>query len=178
MDAPLIIRICIMAYVINRGFGFKAKGLDADAVGREMEALAREGPLTANTVVEQARDEASAMHSAFEWDDTLAAHEHRLSQARSLIRAVFITDARTEPTPVYYRVIENDEASYKPTSVVVRSQSLLDSARKQLQAELESAQRSLAQLEQAAERARDTKNAAKAARIRKPLERAVQAARE
>jgi len=45
-----------------------------------------DGILQAEDVVEFARDERTALHSEFEWDDTVAAHQHRLWQARQIIR--------------------------------------------------------------------------------------------
>jgi hypothetical protein len=51
-------------------------------------ALAAAGALTAPRVVEEARDESSPLHAHFDWDDTTAAHKHRLEQARTLIRRV------------------------------------------------------------------------------------------
>jgi hypothetical protein len=47
-----------------------------------------EGRLMADAVVDAARDPSSALHPCFEWDDTAAAHEHRLDQARRLIVSV------------------------------------------------------------------------------------------
>ena len=51
-------------------------------------ALAAAGDLTAPRVVEEARAESSPLHAHFDWDDTTAAHKHRLEQARTLIRRV------------------------------------------------------------------------------------------
>lgn len=48
----------------------------------------REGQLTAELVVDEARDPSSPLHARFEWDDQKAAHEHRLAQARQIIRIV------------------------------------------------------------------------------------------
>jgi hypothetical protein len=43
------------------------------------------GVLRAEDVVEAARPRSSPLHSKFEWNDSKAAHEHRLWQARQLI---------------------------------------------------------------------------------------------
>lgn len=61
-----------------------------EAVGAHVDSLkALYGKeLTAEIVVEDARDPASPIHSFFEWDDTVAAEQYRLHQARGLIRAV------------------------------------------------------------------------------------------
>lgn len=48
-----------------------------------------------------ARDEASPLHPAFEWDDAKAAHAHRLEQASYLIRSVVIvSDEGKDAAPV------------------------------------------------------------------------------
>lgn len=62
----------------------------ADAVGRHLDLLRRRagGELTPKEVVEDARNPNSPLHPHFEWDDTAAAEQHRLTQARRLIRAV------------------------------------------------------------------------------------------
>ena len=46
------------------------------------------GHLTPDLVVQAAQYEQSPIHSIFEWDDGKAAHQHRLWQARRLIRSV------------------------------------------------------------------------------------------
>ena len=46
------------------------------------------GLLRASDVVEEARNPESPLHSSFNWDDTAAAHQWRLQQARQLIRVV------------------------------------------------------------------------------------------
>lgn len=46
----------------------------------------------ASLLVEHASNEDSSLHECFEWDDTIAAHEHRLSQARHILRTYPIYD--------------------------------------------------------------------------------------
>lgn len=46
------------------------------------------GRLTPKAVVRAAANPRNPLHSHFEWDDTKAAQEHRLEQARHLIRSV------------------------------------------------------------------------------------------
>lgn len=57
---------------------------------QELDRIARKngGILKPESVVEEARSSRSPLHSKFTWDDTIAAHEHRLYQARHLIRVV------------------------------------------------------------------------------------------
>ena len=54
----------------------------------ELKSIARRhnGVLRADDVVEFARNPESRLHNAFEWDDSKAAEQHRLHQARMLIR--------------------------------------------------------------------------------------------
>lgn len=62
---------------------------DAQVVGERLEAIrAKRDGLTPEAVLQDARNIRSALHSYFEWDDALAAQQHRISQARDLIRAV------------------------------------------------------------------------------------------
>lgn len=48
----------------------------------------KEGIVTPDGILSAARDKASVLHAEFEWDDSTAAHQHRLAQARSLIREI------------------------------------------------------------------------------------------
>jgi hypothetical protein len=67
-------------------------GIAPDAIA-EIRSIyvATGGAALAPSVVDQARDPHSALHGYFEWDDTLAAEAHRLSQAENLIRRVKVT---------------------------------------------------------------------------------------
>ena len=67
--------------------------MDATSVGLEVERLLveNEQKLGAPQVVEAARDPLSPIHGAFEWDDTKAAEEHRLHQARKLLQSIQVT---------------------------------------------------------------------------------------
>lgn len=64
----------------------------------------RDGKLLPEAVVQAAEPEDSPLHHRFEWDDAIAGHEHRLSQARHLIRKVKV-QVITNPKlpPVYTR---------------------------------------------------------------------------
>lgn len=73
--------------------GSRFTGLDAEAVGRRIEELRDrlnvEG-LTPKQVVADARDRASPLHRAFEWNDKKAGELYRETQARSLLRSLVI----------------------------------------------------------------------------------------
>jgi hypothetical protein len=55
---------------------------------RELKVLARKGRglLTPAAVVDAARNQDSALHNSFTWDDGQAAHAYRLEQARTLLQ--------------------------------------------------------------------------------------------
>lgn len=64
------------------------------------------GILTPDDVVMDARDESSPLHAFFTWDDTEAAHQFRLDQARTLIRNVKVevtTTTNRVAAPYYIR---------------------------------------------------------------------------
>lgn len=64
-------------------------------------AAANAGLLRPEDVVEAARPKTSPLHSSFTWDDTEAAHNWRLWQARMLIRAtVHLVDVDGDKRPV------------------------------------------------------------------------------
>jgi hypothetical protein len=81
-----------------------------DDVRGELERLCRTGKglLTAEAVVEAARNERSPLHGEFEWDDSAAAHRYRIEQARGLIRRF----------PIQYREVERETRTYEVRSAV------------------------------------------------------------
>jgi len=72
--------------------GARAK-VKAQVAGEELERIRiRDGEeLSPEAVVTEARKKKSPLHDEFEWDDTVAAHEFRLEQARCMIRSVLVT---------------------------------------------------------------------------------------
>lgn len=82
--------------------------LDAEQCHKEIEAIREScgGDFTAADIVERARDESSPLHRGFEWDDTAAAHEHRLSQARKINRSIQVKylDLPNQPETRAYEV--------------------------------------------------------------------------
>lgn len=118
----------IAGYEFGEGARFQSgASKDAKAVGDHLELLRKEckGELTPEDVLADARHDNSPLHSFFEWDDSAAAEQHRLSQARGLIRAVvavYVTDDKDEtPRPAvrmkaYIHVPENGAPHYRDAS--------------------------------------------------------------
>jgi hypothetical protein len=92
--------------------------------GEELQRLRghNSGDLEPDTVVQAARDEKSPLHAAFEWDDSKAAHQHRLQTAGLLIRSVLVmvTGSRgTQPRRTRVSVTAGDTQGGATTARVV-----------------------------------------------------------
>lgn len=91
--------------------------VDANIVGQEFEKIEKKyGEVTRENVLESATPEDSPMHSIFEWDDSVAAHNYRLTQATKLILNLHceVETPKKEPIKVnaYYNVSENKSGSF------------------------------------------------------------------
>ena len=73
----------MMVYQFKDGAHLKG---DAQAVGERLAALEARGRLTPESVLRDAKCPDSVLHPQFEWDDSKAANEYRLWQARQIIR--------------------------------------------------------------------------------------------
>lgn len=82
----------IIGYRFADGSRFQsgAKTDNPEVVGQHVEYLRQQhkGELTPRDIVDDAKNPNSPLHSFFEWVDSAAADQHRLAQARGLIRAV------------------------------------------------------------------------------------------
>lgn len=84
------------------------------AIDKELSAIERAhaGFLKAEAVVNYARNPRTALHKRFEWDDTKAAHQHRLAQAREIIRTRIYrleTAGRELPMKVYVSLVPDQQ---------------------------------------------------------------------
>lgn len=86
----------------------------AKRYAEELHALYEEhGSLSPAVVVAWAKDHPeSALHGRFQWDDTKAAHEHRLWQARQVITEVRVEYAPSKTHQVYVSPIEERRDGY------------------------------------------------------------------
>lgn len=76
------------------------------------------GHITPEAIVEEAADDNSPIHSEFEWDDSVAAHEHRKETARAMTRSIQVI--RKEAPNVVARefeiqIVSSNEAEKKGT---------------------------------------------------------------
>jgi hypothetical protein len=95
---------------------------------QELQAIYEQhNTLTAELVVDTARDESHPLHSRFEWDDEVAGHRYRLHQARQLIRTVRVRVIPEEGEPghsvsvrAYHSVRGPAGTAYRPSQEIVR----------------------------------------------------------
>jgi len=102
--------------------------------------LQHDGVLRAGDVIEYARDPETALHQRFEWDDSKAATQHRLWQARELIRVVVKTQPASDTsTRVYVSLTHdrrNDGGGYRTLDEVMRSKTMRKALLKQAHADM------------------------------------------
>lgn len=124
---------------------YKASAEDAY---KEMSSLEK---LTPQNLVELARDENSALHNDFEWNDTIAGEKYRNIQASEMIRLIVIQseEAEHEPIRVFQKVEETH--TYEPVRLIVQHkdeyQALLRRAKAELKA-FENRYKSLVELQE------------------------------
>lgn len=143
--------------VIQKKYSFR-KGavipVDPQAAGEHLEELrdklnAEGKKMTPELVVEDARNSSSPIHKAFDWDDTVAAHKHRLAQARQLENSlrleIIVGERGVRHVSAFVNVQsptinENGEVvgerHYEPIKIVLNDpilmQQMLENARKDL----------------------------------------------
>lgn len=92
--------------------------IPAQVAGEELERIRtrNNGRLSQDAVIVEARDKASPLHPAFEWNDKKAAHQYRLTQAGYVIRMLSVTyveeDKKTEPVRAFVNVSRGEDRSY------------------------------------------------------------------
>lgn len=87
--------------------------VSADVAGKEFEKIEKEyGKVTSELLLQNAEPEESPLHGLFEWDDAVAGHKYRLSQATNVIINLAV-EVEKEQTPkkirAYYNVSEDEK---------------------------------------------------------------------
>jgi len=96
-----------MKYTWRTNCRFKS---DPQETGQILNAMRKKkkGFLLPEDVVDYARDPSSVIHRDFQWDDTIAAHEHRKATARRMIRSIEVIYDKAphkEPRQAFINVI-------------------------------------------------------------------------
>lgn len=76
------------------------------------------GKLTAEVILDAATDPESPLHTHFEWDQAVAAHEYRLVQARELVRRA---ETVIMERPVRKFVFIKSASSYQPIAEAMKT---------------------------------------------------------
>lgn len=126
-------------YKWRDGFAYE---VDADIVGGVIEDIEkRNGEVTREAFLEESRPEDAPTHLMFEWDDSVAAEQYRLSQSRKIItnlQIVYLNDNREESAvPAVLNITNKKTAVYKNIVSVMSDgetkQFVLDRLRKEVE---------------------------------------------
>lgn len=100
-------------------------GHRSQLVQKELEGLRdKEGVINARSAVEWARRRPnSALYSYLEWDDAVAAEEHRVDQVRNLIQ-IHLVDPLGGRRYVSLSIDRTAGGGYRPTTQVMRREDL------------------------------------------------------
>ena len=94
-----------------------------DDIDTALNDLVVDNALHAEDVVSAARDPISPLHGKFEWEDSKAAQQYRLWQARKLIASVTIKLPDGQPVRKYINVTVGPAArQYEPVVLVVQDE--------------------------------------------------------
>ncbi|MCK9519881.1 MAG: hypothetical protein M0R06_03290 [Sphaerochaeta sp.] len=89
------------------------KKIDVQVAAGCLEKLVKKnGSVTAEAVVLEARNKRSPLHECFEWDDKKAAHLHRINQACHLIKYIVIDEEDVPELSAFVHVEIEDEGQY------------------------------------------------------------------
>lgn len=87
--------------------GYNSK-VSAEIAGPVCQKLHEAKILTPENLVNEARAETSPLHSAFEWNDTVAAEKYRCEQARLMIANIVWVESDIQ-TERHVKLVEKDE---------------------------------------------------------------------
>jgi hypothetical protein len=132
-----------MKYSFKEGevLTIKAKDkADPQKIGKALETITANagGRLMPADVVRAARDHKNVLHKHFEWDNELAAEQHRLDQARSLIRSIHVenVEAPSGYARGFLSVRDESGVSYRTVTEVLGSADLQRSVLEQAERDL------------------------------------------
>ena len=130
--------------------------MDKEAKLKELEFVRsqHDGVLRPEDVVEFARNERTALHADFQWDDTEAAQQFRLWQARQVIRltlTVVDSPAGKQSIPMYVSLVTDRQkpgGGYRPLVDVMSAEDLRDELLRQALGELKTVRKKYQQLQE------------------------------
>lgn len=135
--------------------GSRLTDTDAGVIGPILSDLAGGGVVSAAQVVGVAKDPSNPLHHFFTWDDSIAAHEYRLSQARYMLRSVIVRTDEGEGSrpPRLTAVVVTDagDRGYATMATITASESLMVQVLAQAKRDLEAWYHKYQQLSELAE---------------------------
>jgi len=134
----------VKKFKARTGSPFKKK--DAQKVGEELEKIKEKENLTPVSVVERAKNKKSILHKLFEWDDSEAAEQFRLQQARQIVNHVVeivVIRGNEVEEKAYFNVVAKEGGNiYESLAEVIK----VPSYKKQLLKEMETTMENLLRL--------------------------------
>lgn len=122
------------------------KGYSAAGVGNELNRIYQaNGSLTPASVVDESREPTAFLHSAFEWDDAVAAEGYRENQARQIVRSVVLVaePEKGEQAPIIRAFVSLSAPdagpaarTYKPVIEAMSDPASADEVKRRLRHEL------------------------------------------
>lgn len=124
------------------------QAIEADA----QKIYERDGGVKPSQLLDAARPVDSPSHAGFEWRDSVAAEEYRLTQARQWLRVVVVRTGENAPERMAHIPAENgrQEGEYKPISVLVDDVDEFQRALSAASSRLNAARESIHELESVA----------------------------
>lgn len=109
------------------------KSIDPQVVGEHLEKLRlrNNDRLTTPVILKDASDPDSPIHDVFQWDDTKAAHEFRLVQARNMTNHLVVVRIKSElfdDLPSHISIRVGGESYYAPIQDVRTKTEIRDHA--------------------------------------------------
>ena len=129
-----------------------------EAIISELRSIAakKDGLLKPEDVVEAARPANSPLHTRFTWDDSAAAHQFRLEQARKLIRTTIQyieVDGKDQSFRIFCSLTpdrENEGGGYRETTAILSNRRYRDQLLSDACAEMERFEAKYARLQELA----------------------------
>lgn len=118
-------------------WGFMKFKANPEKCYREIESM---GECKPEQIVEFARNEKTELHKCFEWNDTKAAENWRIQQARIVCNSLTVVIETETIEPKEFKLIEHDQEQkvYRPVILTVRNEDqykrLLNQAKDELAA--------------------------------------------
>ena len=138
-----------MKYAAKRGL---PGGVKPQIVGEKIEAIkAKNGFITPDMLIKEAKKKTSPLHGCFTWDDKEAGKLRRLDEARYLLRMVTV-EIETDDEPIITRafVSVTDDAIYTTIGAALLDEDMRESLLSQAKDELRSFKYKYSQLKELA----------------------------